>query len=176
MRSAKHDPLLVTAGVVTVLVRIGLVAGMVALGIAFAVTVVGGARPDWVQPGVQVSLDDITGAVLVVTMATLISLGLAYDFTSRLASIIATVGRGDPFTLDNAARLRRMAWTAVAIQLVGVPAMLLSVWLKPLLADGRFHLTSDVSLTGFGLSIVLFVLARVFRRGAEMREELEGTV
>ena len=32
------------------------------------------------------------------------------------------------------------------------------------------------SLTGILMVLILFILARVFKRGAEMREELEGTV
>jgi hypothetical protein len=54
--------------------------------------------------------------------------------------------------------------------------MLLSTWLKPQLAEGAFGLHSDFSLSALGLAIVLFVLARVFRQGAAMREDLEGTV
>ena len=39
-------------------------------------------------------------------------------------------------------------------------------------------LRADFGFSGGGLllMLVLFILARVFRRGAEMREELEGTV
>ena len=40
------------------------------------------------------------------------------------------------------------------------------------------ELTADIefSLTGVLLALVLFILARVFRHGAAMREDLEGTV
>ena len=34
----------------------------------------------------------------------------------------------------------------------------------------------DFTLTGLLLAIVLFILARIFRHGVEMREDLEGTV
>ena len=34
----------------------------------------------------------------------------------------------------------------------------------------------NVELTGILLTLILFILARVFREGSRMREELEGTV
>ena len=90
--------------------------------------------------------------------------------------MIDTVGRGDPFTLENAARLRRMGWLAIIVQVVSLPLAMLATWLESNVEKGSFQLDSDISLTGIGLAIVLFILARVFTRGAEMREELEGTV
>ncbi len=124
----------------------------------------------------QVSLNEVRGGILVGCVLALLSLGLMYDFIVRLAQVIDTVGVGDPFTLENAARLRRMAWLAIIIQLIGIPATLLSTWLGTQLEDNSIEISSDISLTGFALAIVLFILARVFRKGAEMREELEGTV
>ena len=35
---------------------------------------------------------------------------------------------------------------------------------------------ADFSTNGLLLALVLFILARVFRTGAKMREDLEGTV
>jgi hypothetical protein len=37
-------------------------------------------------------------------------------------------------------------------------------------------MNTPVSLTGLAVGLVLFILARVFRKGAEMRQDLEGTV
>ena len=177
-RIDRKDWLLVTAKVGTILVRVGIAIGMAAIGIAAAVTVINGGIP---PEGLKIVVNDtasgqITGAVLAAMAIALVSLTLAYDFVTRLAQIIDTVGAGDPFTLANAGRLTRMGWTAIAIQAIAVPEMLLSGWLKPQLADGTFSLSSDFSLTGIGLALVLFILARVFRKGAEMREDLEGTV
>jgi hypothetical protein len=41
---------------------------------------------------------------------------------------------------------------------------------------GLFSTGGGISFGGFLLALVLFILARVFRKGTEMREELEGTV
>lgn len=174
----KKDPLLVTAKVGTILFRIGLIIGMIAIGIAGAAAVFSWGFP---IEGLQVTADrpltgDVIGAILMVLVITMASLGLAYDFVTRLARIIDTVGAGDPFTLENADRLTRMGWTAIAIQVIAVPTMLLSEWLEPQMADGTFSISSDFSFTGIALAVVLFILARVFRKGTDMRDDLEGTV
>jgi hypothetical protein len=172
------DPLLVTAKVATILVRIGLVIGMIGLGIAGTVAVVAPAAfGDHLT--VQItpdSLRNVAGAAVMVFALALASFGLMYDFVTRLAQIIDTVGEGDPFTRDNAARLRRMAWDALIVQLLALPTALIATWLESHVDKGTFELRSDFSITGFGLAIVLFILARVFTKGAEMREDLEGTV
>lgn len=178
MSTKKRDPLLLTAKIGTVVVRAVLVAAMIAIGIVGAVSIIDpGLLAGHVTVSVeQVSLNEVRGGLLVLCLVALVSLALMYDFTVRLGQVIDTVGMGDPFTLENASRLRRMAWLAIAIQLVGIPATLLSTWLTTEMKDDTFEFSTDISLTGFALAIVLFILARVFRTGAEMREELEGTV
>lgn len=173
----RKDALLITAKVGTILARVGLAIGMAMVGIAGAVAVIGrGVSPGWLAKAASADPAEVTGAVLIVLVIAMASLSMAYDFVTRLAQIIDTVGQGDPFTLANAKRLTRMAWLALIIQLIAIPGMLLSTWLKPQLAEGAFGIRSDFSLSALGLAIVLFVLARVFRQGAAMREDLEGTV
>lgn len=174
----QKDALLVTAKVGTILVRVFLSIGMAAIGIVGAVTVInGGVPPEGMKIVVEgAKSNEVTGAVLLILVIAMASLSLAYDFTTRLAQIIDTVGQGDPFTEANAKRLTRMGWTAIAIQVIAIPAGLLSVWLEPQLHEGTFSVDSDFSFTGIGLALVLFILARVFRKGTEMRDDLEGTV
>jgi hypothetical protein len=169
--------LLVTAKVGTILVRVGIAIGMAGIGIALAgIAIKGGIPPEGLADVAPANMASVTGAILLLLVIAMASLALAYDFVTRLAQIIDTVGEGDPFTFGNAGRLRRMAWLAIVIQALGLLAMLPSGWLKAQLAGGMFHLGSDFSLMGVGLAIVLFVLARVFRQGAAMRADLEGTV
>lgn len=175
-RLDQKDALLVTAKLGTILVRVGLAIGMIGIGIAGVVTVIHGGVPQGLLTATPTNTAKVTGAVLIVLVIALASLSLAYDFVTRLAQVIDTVGEGDPFTLANARRLTRMAWLALIIQVIALPAMLLSQWLKPQLAQGAFGIRSDFSLSALGLAVVLFVLARVFRQGAAMREDLEGTV
>jgi hypothetical protein len=178
MRRIAKDPLLTAAKIGTVVVRVFLVIGMIGIGVGAAVTVV---APGLIEKGLvesarSGSTELVLAGVLAALVVALFTLGLVYDFVTRLAAIIASVGEGEPFAAVNAARLNRMAWVALAIQGLAVIGALLSAWLKPQFAEGSFEIRSEFSLTGVGLAVVLFILARVFRQGAAMREELEGTV
>ena len=99
---------------------------------------------------------------------------LVFFFLRQLTRIVSTVGEGDPFVPVNAERLQAMGWLTVAVDLV-LAAVAVAVNLVPRKyghADGDFTFT----LGGILLALVLFILARVFREGTRMREELEGTV
>ncbi len=179
MPTSNHDQLLTFAKLATIVARAVILIGMIGVGIAMAVTAIAAAGylPDEASVELRSALGGATAWISVLAMLTgLITLGLTHDFVVRLAQIIDTVGEGDPFVVDNAARLTRMGWLALAVQLLGITVAILDRWTGPRLDQGAFDLTIDVSFTGFGLAIVLFILARVFRKGAEMREELEGTV
>jgi hypothetical protein len=179
MRTAHQDPLLTFAKLATIVVRVVLVVAMIAIGIAMAAAAIAAAGylPDDVSVEFAPTLRDGTIWIAVLAMlAALFALGLTYDFVVRLAQIIDTVGQGDPFVMDNAARLTRMAWLALGVQLLGIVMAIVATWAGSRLDEGVFNIQADVSFTGVGLAIVLFILARVFRKGAEMREELEGTV
>lgn len=101
---------------------------------------------------------------------------LGFLFMRELFRMIGSVEEGDPFRPFNADRLRRMGWFTVASQLIlfalaGIAASF-GGYRQALLAEDALH----AGLSGFLLSLLLFILARVFRIGAEMRSELEGTV
>ena len=110
----------------------------------------------------------IAGAVSVVMLT------LYLFFTLNLSRIVATVGTGDPFQPENADRLDRMAWLTLAIQ----GCMLLLAPLVGIVASRIDEVRSefDLSLNGFLLALVLFILARVFRHGTQLRDDLQGTV
>lgn len=95
-------------------------------------------------------------------------------FLLDLRRIIATVRHGDPFFAENARRLKGMGWLAVAAQLVWLVLVAIARWTAQYV-EGRS--APDPNLVGgLLLILVLFILARVFRLGAEMRTDLEGTV
>ncbi len=99
---------------------------------------------------------------------------LGFLFLRELRRIVDTVGQGDPFIPVNAVRLQRMGWLAVAIQLIAVPAGALAGWSS---YKAHVHyLDIGFSFGGIFLALMLFLLARIFRKGAAMRDELEGTV
>lgn len=109
-------------------------------------------------------------------------LALAVWFLVTLLRIVRSVGEGDPFVPVNANRISRMGWIALGGQFLAVPVGAAVVWLANNFSDERGTLNArvdtDMGFSGSGilLVLVLFILARVFRHGAAMREDLEGTV
>jgi len=116
---------------------------------------------------------------LIMGMRAIAAMGLAtvplhYVILKRLLAIVETVRAGDPFVAANAARLQSIAWALFTLQLlgfvIGAVAKAISSPEHPLDLDAGF------STNGWLAVILTFVLARVFAKGAVMREELEGTV
>lgn len=100
-------------------------------------------------------------------------------FLILLRRIVLSVGEGDPFNPVNAERLARMGWIALGSQVAMVPLGAMLHWIAFVTREARsIRVEADFSFSGgmILLTLVLFILARVFRQGALMREELEGTV
>ncbi|MES2905003.1 MAG: DUF2975 domain-containing protein [Pseudomonadota bacterium] len=100
----------------------------------------------------------------------------SFLFMRELGRLIGSVEQGDPFQPFNADRLRRMGWLTVGSQLVLVALAAIGMafdGIRPaLMAEDALN----AAFGGLLLALVLFILARVFRIGTAMREELEGTV
>jgi len=99
---------------------------------------------------------------------------LAYVVFSRLLRIVESVREGEPFELENAGRLRTIAWALLGLELLHVCVVAIASALSsrevPLRINGNFDLTGWLAI------LLLFVLAQVFLEGTRMREDLEGTV
>ena len=99
---------------------------------------------------------------------------IAYVVLKELLKIVESVRDGDPFSADNAARLRTIAWALLGLELlhllVAAIASAVSTREVPL------HLDGGVTLSGWLAVMLLFVLAQVFREGTRLRDDLEGTV
>lgn len=118
------------------------------------------------------------GVVLVLLLIMLLS----YFTIDRLRKILASVRESDPFNRVNGVRLRGMGIAIFVIQiltgalgvLIGVIVSLLGEMKEgeQMTIQGEF----GISLSGILLVLLLIILARVFDRGADMREELDGTV
>jgi hypothetical protein len=175
MTVASRDPLLAfTRVMLTLLLGLTILAGATAL-LAIAILLAG---PE--DLGVDLAASGIDSAG-VPSIAVLTALGagiaaLAFLFLHQLRRIVDSVAHGDPFVPANADRLRKMGWLALAIQVLMIPATGLLVWFDALPQKPNVHYVDNNSLGGLVLAILLFVLARVFRVGAAMREELDGTV
>ena len=118
-------------------------------------------------------------AVAGIMLLAIVMVAGMYFFFDRLRRIIDTVGEGDPFLPENATRLNVMAWLLLGVQLLSIPiaglALFLADWANSI-EDIQISSDSFFDLPGILMVIVLFILARVFRIGAAMRDDLEGTV
>ena len=109
----------------------------------------------------------IAGAAICVALA-----AWMFVLTTR---IIDSAGAGDPFVGENADRLNRIAWLLLASQAVGF--VFDNVFdMFPAKLREHVNFGFDVSATGILAALLIFVLAQIFRRGSEMRADLEGTV
>lgn len=166
----RSDPLLT---VTQLLLRIGM--AVLALGIVLAVgaTIALIAIPDQ-QLLPRLSADGTLGLVIAGAALCAAMLVLYLFFVLNLSRIIATVGTGDPFQPENADRLSKMGWLTVALQvcMFGFAPLVAMIAERIGEPGGGIDLTFD----GLILALVLFVLARVFRHGTQMRDDLEGTV
>ena len=93
---------------------------------------------------------------------------------TRLLAIVRTVRIGDPFVLDNAGRLRTIAWSTFALTVAG--AVVGGIAEGVTASVGGLDVNWKFSFTPWLAVLLLFVLAQVFEHGARMRAELEGTV
>jgi MFS family permease len=178
MLTKPKDPLLGTATVLVVLLRIIVIFAMVMIGIGIGAMVTVGNDQVMEQLAAAGAPRHAIGYLVAVLALVMVLLALAHEFFGQLAGIIGSVGEGEPFRAENADRLSKMGWLSVAVHVLALILAAFSKWFKPFLekAGHDADIGFSVELTGILLTLILFILARVFRRGAEMREELEGTV
>jgi len=107
-------------------------------------------------------------------------LSLSMLFVRQLRAIVDTVNGGDPFLPVNAVRLARLGWYALGTQLCELAGQPLVAAYGKYASGFTWGLSQaggqHISLAPLGLAVTMFILARVFREGTAMREELEGTV
>ena len=104
----------------------------------------------------------------------ILGLPIAYIVLSRLLRIVESVRTGEPFTRDNAGRLRTIAWALLGLELLRICVIAIASAVST--KDVPLHINGNFSLTGWLAILLLFVLAQVFLEGTRMREDLEGTV
>lgn len=97
----------------------------------------------------------------------------AHRIFRSMQAIIASAIAGDPFVRSNAVLLRIVGWALLAIQILDLASGFVMVRFSD--ATGIYWGWSP-ALTGWLAALLMFVLARIFERGTQMREELEGTV
>lgn len=178
MSKSPKDPLLALGrGLIWVLL---VVVGLVALlfAICLPLTLI---MPETVFASVLENQVTALPPAATAMLAGILGLGLvtllgALYFLKQLLDIVGSVAAGDPFVPANADRLTRMGWTVLAVQVLAVPLGILQFRLQDVLAIEDAVLTISFADNGLVLALVLFILARVFRHGTALRDDLEGTV
>ncbi len=110
-------------------------------------------------------------AAMIAVMAALLFL-----FFRHIKRIVDSVAHGDPFISENATRLTAMAWLMLAVQFVLLPFIGLALYVTKRLGEDAGTVDAAIDPNAVIMVIVLFILARVFRHGTQMRDDLEGTV
>lgn len=159
-----------TRSILTALIVLNVVLGLAIIGMLVLTL----SREDlWLQqaagPGDPAALLLWIQVVLVLFIAIL---PLAHLVFTRLRPIMRSVETASPFTAANAVRLKAIAWAVLAIQILDLGFGIASVETA---RAGEFIGWSP-GLTGWLAVLLLFVLARVFERGAAIEDELAGTV
>lgn len=181
MTSPLKDPLLLAGKIFTLFMQAALAIAAIALVIVIPVIAI---FRETINERIAVEVGNKAGELPLVPVfgvlaLVLIAIVCGFLFFDRLRKIIATVGEGDPFAPVNAERLRGMAWLLLAIQLIELPiagaGMAIAEWAEPI-KGADVNVDAALDLTGILMVLVLFILARVFRHGAAMRDDLEGTV
>ena len=179
MRIARpSDPLLTATKFATIAMKIAL-----GIGIGVVVSVLPAillnqdtVAAELAKDGKDVNVDGLIAGLAVMLPLIAVLLAGAFWFVHLLGRIVDTVGEGDPFIPTNADRLRTMGWLALAIQLLTLPIGVAVARVAKAVEDTPSDTSVGLDFTGLVLILILFILARVFRKGAAMREELEGTV
>lgn len=117
-------------------------------------------------------------ATTIAVMRVMAALGIiavvaVHHIFRRLLAILATVRAGDPFVAQNADRLHQIGWALLVIQLLDLATGVIVVVLDRLGVD---HATWTPGFAGWIAVVMTFVLARVFRVGAAMRDDLAMTI
>ena len=169
------DPLLTIANMlIWLILGITAFAGMVvAVGIP-GVLVFGAELVD--DPRLNPLSTEAKALICVLLIGVAGLLYLFWRFFRAMQAIARSVGDGDPFIPANASRLTQMAWLVLAMNIAVIPIAALGLHIASLVGTAGGSIKGAFDLGGIILALTLFILARVFRQGAAMRADLEGTV
>ncbi len=171
----KHSTTLLATWVT---LRILIVLNWILGALIFALLVISFLAEEWTWRALGVGAvagpERVVAGMRAIMVIGVVGTPIAYVVFSRLLRIVESVRTGEPFTMDNAGRLRTIAWALLGLELlhICVVAIASAVSTKemPLRINGNFDLTGWLAI------LLLFVLAQVFLEGTRMREDLEGTV
>lgn len=128
----------------------------------------------------KVSRDDVAGMVMIFLVSGAACLILVQFIMRAILRIVESAREGDPFIAENADHLVQVAWLLLGIHAVQyLTAFAANAFVSASLEKFSIpHIghPGEINVTGLFTVLLIFGLARIFRRGAEMRAELEATV
>ena len=168
------NSLVVSERVLKTLIKLNLLMGFLISVLLIASLI----APVWVFKALGVR-GDADNSSIILGMRAIMVLGIgAVPVTqivlTRLLAFVESVGLGDPFIRENAARIETVAWAVLGLELMHLMVIVVSKGASS--PTQPLHIGGNVSVTPWLAVLMLFVLARVFDQGARMREELEATV
>lgn len=168
LRSGGHDPLLTAAGILLYVLLAGVI--LSAFFSVFGLAVYVAAQ----FSNLFLMLNAAAWQAVGTHLLGLAALSLVGSSVLSLLGMIGSVDRGDTFEGSNADRLENIANNVLGLQLLGWIATLVGA---PIGGDiNGFDIGLKLSPGGVAVVLLLFILARVFRQGTIMRDDLEGTV
>jgi hypothetical protein len=121
---------------------------------------------------------DVAGAAIrgmrLMMLIGVVAAPVTHVILARLLAMLATVRAGDPFVAENARRLNAIAVAVLAMEVLHL--VVGAIAKGDAFAALGIHIDWSFSFTPWVAVLLLFVLARVFEHGADMRADLEGTV
>lgn len=122
-------------------------------------------------------MPEVDAGLLVPTLRVMVLIGAPmfaaiHVLLSRILAIVGTVEVGRPFVVENAARLKTIAWALLMLQVLHLGFGVATRFV----AAANFEMEWDVSLAGWLAVLLAFVLAQVFEQGARMRDDLEAMI
>jgi hypothetical protein len=121
----------------------------------------------------RLDIDMLIVAMRLMMLVGLVAIAAAWVVIRQLQAMIATVAVGDPFVAANAGRLEVIGWALLAWQVIDLATGAVVTWTARIGAD---VVGWTPNLAGWLVTLLVFVLARVFAAGTAMRDELEGTI
>jgi hypothetical protein len=121
----------------------------------------------------RLDIDMLIVAMRLMMLIGLVAIAAAWVVIRQLQAMIATVAAGDPFVAANAGRLEVIGWALLAWQVIDLATGAVVTWTARIGAD---VVGWTPNLAGWLVTLLVFVLARVFAAGTAMRDELEGTI
>lgn len=178
MIKSRGDALLVAARIIVVFIIAILIVCLVALGLGVGALLTVGEGELTSRIAEAGAPDEAYWVVIGGFALVALAVGAAIRFFQILHRIVLSVDHGDPFAPVNARRLRHMGWLGVIGQLLLLPIGAVLAWIAPYLEKlgDRVDLDFGLDPAAILLILILFILARVFERGAAMQTDLEGTV